>query len=125
SLFVTGDVALTGGAGGSASIVAGQTLNVSTPGNVKLTAGTGSKALLQGTTVNLGAAGAPVRSLSLFGGDSAGADSRIAASGTANLFVSGDVTLAGNAGGSAIIDGGNLNVGTAAAPVSNLSLAGG
>jgi hypothetical protein len=157
SMFVSGDVEVTGGSSGSAALIQGGSVNIGglgvpvqnlflaggtnaeagitgttgavsvfTAGTVDLAGGTNSGAFIQGVGVNIGAAGAPVRSLAL-GTHGAGmfSDTRITSTGPVNVFATGDVDLVGRTGSLAVIQGTNVNIGAPGVGIANLNLTGG
>jgi hypothetical protein len=129
SFSLIGGTAIPGVTQADSRVTATQTLNVLVTGNVDLTGKPGSGALMQGAAVNIGGAGLPVQNLTLAAGEAGGgraSDVKITATtGAASLFVSGDVDIAGGLGGSAVLQGVDVNVGAAGASVQNLSLTGG
>jgi hypothetical protein len=110
-------------------------ISVAPAGEVVLEGAMGSAAILEtvaatgGRDINIGLAGARPQSLLLKGGTAipgvAQSSSSITAARTLNVLVSGDVDFTGGSGSGALVQGTNVNIGSASAPVQNLMLAGG
>src|SRR6185295_16337590 len=83
-----------------ARITASKTVNVFATGDVGLTGGSASAAMIEGTTVNIGSAGVPVQKLSLTGGSSPTGGTTVSHKSDAGIVATGDLAahVAGNLG---------------------------
>src|SRR6185503_19283645 len=90
-------------------------------GDVEVTGGSGSAALIQGGSVNIGGLGVPVQNLFLAGGTNA-ETGITGTTGAVSVFTAGTVDLAGGTNSGTFIQGVGVNIGAANAPVQSLAL---